>query len=84
MQLTKKEIAALIHRLKNGQATDRDEKMLEEYWQHALKDTSYLDNMPADSREKLKNEIFNSIEARIGLKSNSPHRSTKKAHKGSR
>ena len=64
----KKEIARLIHTLKIGKATDRDKKMLEEFWENALNDTTILDEMSADSCEKLKNEIFRSIRARLGLK----------------
>jgi hypothetical protein len=63
----KKELARLIHNLKIGKATDLDKKMLEEFWENALNDTIVLDEMSADSREKLKNEIFRSIRARLGL-----------------
>jgi hypothetical protein len=63
----KKEIARLIHNLKTGKATDQDKKILEEFWENALNNTTVLDEMSADSREKLKNEIFRSIRARLGL-----------------
>jgi hypothetical protein len=63
----KKEIARLIHNLKTGKATDQDKKILEEFWENALNDTTVLDEMSADSREKLKNEIFRSIRTRLGL-----------------
>jgi hypothetical protein len=38
-----------------------------EEWENVLNDTTILDKMSADSCEKLKNEIFRSIRARLGL-----------------
>ena len=63
----KKKIARLIHNLKTGKATDRDKKMLEEFWDNAVSHTTVLDEMASDSREKLKNEIFRSIRTSLGL-----------------
>jgi hypothetical protein len=65
--MQRKEIARLIHNLKTGKATDQDKKVLEEFWQNAVNDTTLPDEMSADSREKLKNEIFRSIRTRLGF-----------------
>jgi hypothetical protein len=63
----KKELTSLIHNLKTGKATDRDKEMLEEFWENAVNNSTILDEMSADSREKLKKEIFRSIRARLKL-----------------
>ena len=65
--MQRKEIARLIHNLKTGKATELDKKMLEEFWKNALNDTTVLDEMSADNREKLKNEIVRSIRTRLGF-----------------
>ena len=61
----KNKIGLLIHKLKTGQATDRDKKMLEEYWDSALSDTFIVDEMSTASLEKLKNEMFHDIKVRL-------------------
>jgi IS5 family transposase len=63
----KKEIAGLIHKLKTGKADYHDKKVLEELWENAVNDTTILDKMPSNSREKLKNRIFHFIRTRLGL-----------------
>jgi hypothetical protein len=63
----KKEIERLVHNLKTGKAAYKDKKMLEELWKNAVTDTTILDEMSADDREKLKNKIFHSIRTRLGL-----------------
>ena len=66
-RVDKKQIPLLIHKLKTGQATDRDKQMLEEYWDSAISDTLFLDEMSSASVEKLKNEMFHAIQVRLGL-----------------
>lgn len=66
--LRQKEIARLIHYLKTEQATDHDKKMLDEYWQNAINETTILEEMSAKSREKLGNAMLHSIKTRLGLK----------------
>lgn len=65
--MDKNEIARLIHRLKTGKATDQEKKVLEEYWQDAINDTTILEEMPSDNREKLKKKMFRSIQDHLAL-----------------
>jgi ferric-dicitrate binding protein FerR (iron transport regulator) len=70
--MDKKELARLIHDFKAGKATEREKRILEEYWQDAINDTHILDGMPSDGRERLKNEMFHAIQDRIGLERKEP------------
>jgi ferric-dicitrate binding protein FerR (iron transport regulator) len=66
--MDKKELARLIHAFKTGKATEREQKILEEYWQKALNDTRVVEEIPSERRERLKNEMFQVIQQRTGLK----------------
>lgn len=63
--MNKSELARLIHRLKTGQATEREKELLENYWETALKSPSFLDNSSPAKKEALKNQIYLSIRQRL-------------------
>lgn len=70
--MDKKELARLIHDFKTGKATEREKKILEEYWQEALNDSRVVDEIPSERREELKNEMFRAVQNRLGLKRKEP------------
>lgn len=68
--MNKSELARLIHRLKNGEATEQEKELLEAYWQEALKDSSLLDTSFSTEKEAIKKEIYVSIRQRLGFEEN--------------
>src|SRR5882672_10134335 len=59
-------LADLIRRLRAGQASDADKYLLEQIWQEAMRDTSYLDSLSDAERETLKSKMFAATQAEIG------------------
>jgi len=59
-------LADLIRRLRAGQASDADKYLLEQIWQEAMRDTSYLDSLSDTERETLKSKMFAATQAEIG------------------
>lgn len=59
-------LADLIRRLRAGQASDADKYLLEQIWQEAMRDTSYLDSLSETEREALKSKMLAATKAEIG------------------
>jgi transmembrane sensor len=51
-------LADLIRRLRAGTASAEDKYLLEQIWQEAMRDTSYLDSLSDSERETLKKKMF--------------------------
>jgi ferric-dicitrate binding protein FerR (iron transport regulator) len=59
-------LADLIRRLRAGKASDEDKYLLEQIWQEAMRDTSYLDSLSEAERETLKKKMFAATQEEIG------------------
>ncbi len=65
--MDKKELAQLIHRLRNGTATKEEKELLERHWQNSIDDSSALDELQAAERDQLKSELYSNISSVLGF-----------------
>lgn len=66
--MNKTELAQLIHKFRSGKATVEERQALEAYWETAKTDRALMDRMSLDEQQHLKEETFQSIQQRLGLK----------------
>jgi len=63
--MNKRILSDLIRRLREGKASPQDKYLLEQVWQEALRDTSYLDSLTEAEREILKRKMFAATQQEI-------------------
>lgn len=66
--MNKTELAQLIHKFRSGKATVEERQALEAYWETAKTDRALINRMSLDEQQHLKEETFQSIQQRLGLK----------------
>ena len=65
--MNKRELSQLIHRLRSGTATEEEKELLERHWQHAVDDSSLIDEMKPAERDSLKKELYSNISDSLGF-----------------
>lgn len=58
-------LSQLIQRFRAGTATEEEQYLLENIWNRALADTTFLDGLPAEDREILKQRMFAATQQQI-------------------
>lgn len=65
--MDKKELAQLIHLFRSGKATPEQRRLLDDYWNDAVRDNTAIDEMPEASKVAMKEEILECVRERAGL-----------------